>query len=80
MLFRSMKIRHSDDDYQTWSNYRTVDLSKPRAQLYQSGTARRRAWEFLITDPVPVRLDAAEVDFEIGEMEQDQAPPTQYRN
>ena len=75
-----MKIRHTDDDYQTWSNYRTVDLSKPRAQLYQSGAARRRAWEFLITDPVPVRLDAAEVDFEIGEMEQDQAPPTQYRN
>ena len=76
----TMKIRHTDDDYQTWSNYRTVDLSKPRAQLYQSGAARRRAWEFLITDPVPVRLDAAEVDFEIGEMEQDQAPPTQYRN
>jgi hypothetical protein len=24
----TLKIRHSDDDYQTWSNYRSVDLSK----------------------------------------------------
>jgi hypothetical protein len=75
----TLKIRHTDDDYQTWSNYRTVDLSKTRSQIYQSGSSRRRAWEFLVTDPVPLRLDAAEIDFEIGELEQDQAAPTEYR-
>jgi len=75
----TMKIRHSDDDYQTWSTYRSVDLSKPRPQIYQLGQSRRRSWEFLCTDSVPLRLDAAEIDFNIGEMEQDAAAPTPYR-
>jgi len=75
----TMMVRHSNDDYQTWSSYRQVDLSKPRAQIYQLGEARRRAWEFLCTDAVPLRLDAAEIDFSIGELEQDGATPTNYR-
>jgi hypothetical protein len=75
----TMMIRHTSDDYKTWSSYRAVDLSKTRSQINQTGASRRRAWEFLCTDPVALRLDAAEVDFEIGELEQDQAAPTQYR-
>ena len=63
----TMNIRRSDDDYQNWSPYRTVDLSKTRPQIYQTGQARRRAWEFLCTDNVPLRLEAAEIDFEIEE-------------
>jgi len=74
-----MKIRHTDDDYNTWSPYRQVDLSKPRPQLYQAGQARRRAWEFLCTDAQPLRLDSAEIDFHIGEMENDGVQPTNYR-
>jgi len=61
----TMNIRRSDDDYQNWSPYRTVDLSKPRPQIYQTGQARRRAWEFLCTENVPLRLETAEIDFEI---------------
>jgi hypothetical protein len=61
------KIRHSEDDYQTWSSYRNVDLLAPRPVLYQNGQARRRAWEVLITDDIPIRLKALELDFDLGE-------------
>lgn len=75
----TMMIRHTDTDYQTWSSYRQVDLSKVRPQIYQCGGSRRRAWEFLCTDAVPLRLDAAEIDFNIGEMEQEAVAPPSYR-
>jgi hypothetical protein len=68
-----MQIRHTGDYYNTWSNYRSVNLNAPRAQVYLSGADRRRAWEFLCTSNVPLRLDGAEVDFRIGEMDQEQA-------
>lgn len=68
----TMQIRHTGDDYNTWSNYRSVNLNAPRAQIYLSGADRRRAWEFLCTSNVPLRLDGAEVDFRIGEMDQEQ--------
>ena len=74
-----MKVRHTGNDYKTWSNYRSVDLSKPRAQIYLGGADRRRAWEFLCTDAVPLRLDSAEIDFKIGEIENEAMQPTQYR-
>jgi hypothetical protein len=69
----TMQIRHTGDDYNSWSSYRTVDLNASRSQIYLSGADRRRAWEFLVTGNVPLRLDAAEVDFRIGEMDQEQA-------
>jgi hypothetical protein len=75
----TMMIRHTGDDYKTWSSYRQVDLNKGRSQIYQTGADRRRAWEFLCTDAQPLRLDSAEVDFNIGELEQDGVAPTQYR-
>lgn len=75
----TMKVRHSGDDYKTWSTYRSVDLNKVRPQLYILGADRRRAWEFLCTDAVPLRLDAAEIDFKIGEIENEGLQPTQYR-
>jgi hypothetical protein len=77
----TMNIRRSDDDYQNWSAYRTVDLSKIRPQIYQTGQARRRAWEFLSTDNQPIRLLAAEVDFDIGELDENsQTGQMQYRS
>ena len=75
----TMNIRHTDDDYQSWSPYRTVNLNASRSQIYQTGQARRRAWEFLCTDNAPIRLLAAEVDFSIGELEQDGPQQMQYR-
>ncbi len=60
-------IRHSDNDYATWSPYRQVLLSVDRPVLYQNAQARRRAWEVFISDDIPVRLEAAEIDFVVGE-------------
>jgi hypothetical protein len=65
-----MNIRSTSDDYRTFSPYRQVDLSKSRSQLYQCGQSRRRAWEFLCTDNQPLRIEAVEVDFEVGGLEQ----------
>jgi len=75
----TINIRHTDDDYQSWSPYRTVNLNASRSQIYQTGEARRRAWEFLCTDNQPMRLDFAEVDFTIGGLDDDGTQPTQYR-
>jgi len=74
-----MNIRHSDNDYKNYSPYRGVDLNSTRPQIYQSGAARRRSWEFLCTDNQPLRLLAAEVDFDIGELEQSEPTQLQYR-
>jgi hypothetical protein len=68
----TMQIRHTGDDYNTWSNYRSVDLNASRAQTYLGGSDRRRAWEFLCTSNCALRLDGAEIDFRVGEMDQEQ--------
>ena len=68
----TLQVRHTGDDYNTWSSYRSVDLNASRSQVYLSGADRRRAWEFLVTSNVPLRLDSAEIDFRIGEMDQEQ--------
>jgi hypothetical protein len=65
----SASIRYYNDDYSTPSTWRTVSLINERPQAFQFGSGRRRAWEILITDNIPVRLDALEVDFDIGRME-----------
>ena len=75
----SLQVRHSQDDYKTWSQFRTVDLSKSRPQIYSLGTARRRAWQFLCTDAVPLRIDSAEIDYEVGELEQEGIQAANYR-
>lgn len=77
----TMQVSHSGDDYITWSTPRTVDLNAPRSQVYLSGADRRRAWKFLCTSNVSLRLDSAEIDFRIGEMDQEQSVGggTQYR-
>jgi hypothetical protein len=69
----TMQIRHSGDDYTTWSSYRSIDLNAPRAQIQLGGSDRRRAWEFLVTSNVPLRLDSVEIDYRSGEMDQEQS-------
>ena len=62
----TLNIRHTDDDYNTWSEYRTVNLKADRSILYQNGSFRRRAYEFFNTDNVPLRLQTCETDIEPG--------------
>ena len=63
----NLSIRHSDDDYVTWSSYRVLDLSLDRPNAYQLGSSRRRAWEVFSSDNIPIRLQALEMDFHLGE-------------
>lgn len=62
----TIQIRHSDDDYNTWSSYRTVDMSVNRPIIRQLGAARRRAYEFLHTDNTPLRIEGIELNIEGG--------------
>ncbi len=62
----TLRIRHTDDDYQNWSPYRNVNLQDTRCILFQNGSFRRRAYEFFCTDNQPLRLLACEMDIEPG--------------
>lgn len=64
------KISHSDNDYRTWSNPRTVDLYNERAQVFNLGSGRRRAWKIEITDDVPVCIEGLEVEYDAGHKEE----------
>ena len=62
----TLRVRHTDDDYNNWSQYRNIDLNANRSVTYQNGSFRRRAYEFFCTDDVPLRLQACEVDVDPG--------------
>ena len=57
----SLNVRHSDDDYTTWSSYRQVDTNASRPVLRQLGSARRRAFEIYDEENKAVRILASDV-------------------
>ena len=59
-----MQVRHTEDDYNTWSQYRNLNLNLQKPCLYQLGRFRRRAYEFLYTGNNPLRLE--KVDFNLS--------------
>jgi len=61
-----LQVRVSDDDYQTWSNFREVDLSKIRPRLTDCGTFRRRAYHFRHQSNTPLRIQAVELTIDPG--------------
>lgn len=63
----SVSIRHTSDDYASWSTYRTVNLLNRRPRLFQLGEYRRRAWEVFSSADIPIRLEALEINFSINE-------------
>lgn len=60
-----MTITYSDDDYSTFSNPRTIDLTLPRQYLKGLGQFRRRIWNFNYTGPSPARWEAIEMDISL---------------
>lgn len=56
----NLSISWSDDDYNTWSTARTVDMSSNRKYLNNIGTFRRRAFKLTETSSNPIRLEALE--------------------
>jgi hypothetical protein len=62
----TMQVRHTDDDFATWSPYRPVQLIQSRPIIYQGGSSRKRAYEFYCTDNQPIRLHSAEFHVKTG--------------
>jgi hypothetical protein len=61
----TIDFRWSDDDYKTWSNWKTVDLVT-RPYFMKLGYFRRRAFNFKHTANSPVRLEGLEFDINMG--------------
>jgi len=60
------QISWTDDDYQTYSTARDVDLSQVRPCIYRMGDFRERAFKMEYTQNKPLRVDHFEFDFNIG--------------
>ena len=55
-------IRHTDDDFATYSSYRPVDLSASRSRIHRLGRFSRRAFEILHVKNALLRLEAIEIE------------------
>jgi hypothetical protein len=60
-------IRYSDDDFQTYTRFKRVDLSLRRPRTTRGGSFSRRAVEFRHTLSAKVGISALEADIEMGE-------------
>jgi hypothetical protein len=61
-----LSISYSDDDYETFVTWGTVDLSDARPIARRLGSSRRRAWSFSHSAATPMRLEAAEIGVRLG--------------
>lgn len=59
-------VRYTNDDYQSWSNYRPVNLIAQRSLLNRQGQLRRRAIDVRHHDNVPLRLESVELTLTKG--------------
>jgi len=63
-----LQCRFSDDDYQTWSDYRKVDLGLKKPALPDNGSFKRRAYNFRHQSNTPFRIRAAYMQIDVGTM------------
>jgi len=61
-----ISVQWSDDDYNTWSPIRTLNLNGVMPAITRLGTFRRRAFKFTFAQPYLLRLEAIEVDINVG--------------
>lgn len=59
-------LRCSDDDYQKYSNFRRVDMSKKHPRLTDCGTFSKRAYHLRHRCNTPMRLEAMEMLLLLG--------------
>ncbi len=62
----TLTVSWSDDDYQTWSAGRVVDLSDSQAYLTGCGSFKRRAFRLQNSSNLPLRLEALELHVKQG--------------
>lgn len=63
----TLAISWSDDDYQTFTTPRTVDLYQELPSLTRLGRFRRRVFKLEFEDNQPLRVKKLEVDINIGQ-------------
>lgn len=60
----TMQLRWSDDDYRTWSDWRTISFN-PRAFFVGLGSFRRRAFNLKYSGGLPARFESFEFDLRL---------------
>lgn len=60
-----ISVQYSDDNYNTFSTARTIDMAD-RAWLTKLGQSRRRAWKFTHTANTDLRIEGMEVEYQEG--------------
>ena len=59
-------LRYTNDDYQSWSSFRPIDMSLQRSKLDRQGRGRRRAYDMINYDNQPIRIESLELTVEEG--------------
>lgn len=62
----SIDVQYSDNDYETFSTARTIDLDHERADAPQWGRFRTRSFKFTYTSDNPLRIRTIEVGLNMG--------------
>jgi hypothetical protein len=62
----NLLVRAAEDDYQTWSAYRTVDLGQEFPLLNDEGSFYRRAYNFRHQAATGLRIKSVDLQMDIG--------------
>ena len=63
----TVSVRWTDDDYQTWSNTKTIAMNDDFPNFARLGSFRRRAFNIKHSTGYPLRLESLEVSFYEGD-------------
>lgn len=63
----NLGVAYSDDDFANYSTAQNIDLSTVNNSLSRLGSSRRRSWKLTHAANTPCRLEAMELDYEVGE-------------
>ena len=61
-----LEVRHSDDDYTTWTPFREVDLGQKHPMLSRCGTFSRRAWHMRHRCNTRLRIRSVDLPVDLG--------------
>ena len=61
-----LDVRATDNDFISWTNFRRVKLDVRKPILVNCGTFTKRAYHFRHTANTPMRMQAVEVQYDIG--------------
>lgn len=62
----TITLLYSDDDYQTYTTWGTLDLSDSVRKASRLGSSKRRAWVLQHAAATPMRVEALELEVEVG--------------